>query len=93
MAIADHISPREAVRFALKDRFRDLIEGAVHDPGRGRPTFEQGGFSVIDPVTCVGFIQTKPSVSNIAKFQNRLREIANTLKLLAHLRQVWRFLA
>ena len=29
MAYADHVTPREAVRAALKDRFRDLVNGAV----------------------------------------------------------------
>src|ERR1019366_2348129 len=36
------------------------------------------GFSVINPTTCVGLIQIKHSVSNLSKFQNRLREIAQT---------------
>src|ERR1035437_9934122 len=29
MAISDHVSPREATRAALRERFRDLINGAV----------------------------------------------------------------
>src|SRR5450830_1576444 len=29
MAIADHVSPREAVRAALRERFSDLINGAT----------------------------------------------------------------
>jgi hypothetical protein len=41
MAIADHISPREAVRFALKDRFRDLIEGAVQRIDVDAPLFPE----------------------------------------------------
>jgi hypothetical protein len=55
-----------------------LIEGAVHDPQRGQPTFEQGGFCVINPATCAGLIEIRPTVSNISKFQTRLREIAQT---------------
>ena len=55
-----------------------LIEAAVHDPQRGQPTFEQGGFAVIDPATCVGLIEIKPTVSNLSKFQTRLRETAQT---------------
>jgi hypothetical protein len=54
------------------------IEGAVHDPERGQPTFEQGSFCVINPATCVGLIQIKPTVANVSKFQNRLGEIAQT---------------
>jgi hypothetical protein len=53
-----------------------LIDGAVHDPGRCRPTLEQGSFFVVNPATCVGLIQIKPSVSNLSKFQTHLREIA-----------------
>jgi hypothetical protein len=53
-----------------------LIDGAVHDPGRGRLPFEQRSFSVINPATCVGLIQIKPSVSNLSKFQTHLRDIA-----------------
>lgn len=52
------------------------IDGAVHDPGRGQLTFEQGSFAVINPATCVGLIQIKPSVSNLSKFQTHLRDIA-----------------
>jgi hypothetical protein len=54
------------------------IEGAVHDPERGQPTFEQGSFCVINPATCVGLIQIKPTVANVSKFEHRLREIAQT---------------
>jgi hypothetical protein len=53
-----------------------LIDGAVHDPGRGRLAFEQGSFSVINPATCVGLIQIKPTVANVSKFQTHLRDIA-----------------
>ena len=55
-----------------------LIEGAVHDPERGKPTFELGSFSVVNPATCVGLIQIKPTVANVSKFEHRLREIAQT---------------
>ena len=53
-----------------------FVEGAVYDPGRGRPILERGGFCVVNPASCVGCILIKPSVPNIAKFENRLREIA-----------------
>lgn len=55
-----------------------FVESAVQDPQRGRPNFEQGGFSVLNPATCVGVVQIKPSASNISKFQSRLREISQT---------------
>jgi hypothetical protein len=53
-----------------------FIEGAVYDPGRGRPMLERGGFWVLNPSSCVGCILIKPSLSNIAKFENRLRGVA-----------------
>jgi hypothetical protein len=53
-----------------------FVEGAVYDPGHRRPMLERGGFSVVNPASCVGCILIKASVPNIAKFENRLREIA-----------------
>jgi hypothetical protein len=53
-----------------------FVVGAVCDPGRGRPMLERGGFCVVKPASCVGCILIKPSVPNISKFENRLREIA-----------------
>jgi hypothetical protein len=53
-----------------------FLEGAVYDPGRGRAVLDRGGFCVVNPASCVGCILIKPSVPNIAKFENRLLEIA-----------------
>ena len=53
-----------------------FIEGAVYEPGRGRPMVERGGFCVVNPASCVGYILIKSSVANIAKFENRLAGIA-----------------
>ncbi len=52
------------------------IEGAIYDPGRGGPMLERGGFYVVDPASCAGCILIRPSVPNLSKFENRLREIA-----------------
>jgi hypothetical protein len=53
-----------------------FVEGAVYDPGRARPMLDRGGFSVVNPASCVGCIVIKASVPNLSKFENRLREIA-----------------
>jgi hypothetical protein len=55
-----------------------VIEGAIYDPQRGPILLERGRFSIMNPATCAGVIQIKPSAANISKFQANLREIALT---------------
>jgi hypothetical protein len=53
-----------------------LIEGAVYDPKRGPILLERGRFSIVNPATCVGMVEIKPSAANLSKFQAHLREIS-----------------
>jgi hypothetical protein len=53
-----------------------FIEGAIYDPGRGQAMVDRGGFSVVNPASCVGCILIRSTVPNVAKFENRLAEIA-----------------
>jgi len=53
------------------------IDGIVHDPHCGPVVLEEGGFVVVHPAFCSNVIEIKTSLkgSNIAMFQERLRQI------------------
>ena len=81
--LAERLAPKRPIQGTINaPAARDLEAGApfldaiIYNPQRGPLALDIADFSIVNPATCAGVIQIKPSTANPAKLQARLREIA-----------------